>query len=68
MNKGANHWVSRRDFKVGGRKRGSRRELGAFCNSTAEGKIVAVRVSRYHGRPARILPPEQSDFKLGLQV
>jgi hypothetical protein len=27
-NKGANHWVSRRDFQVGWRKRGSRRELG----------------------------------------
>jgi hypothetical protein len=30
MNKGANHWVSRRDFWVGQRKRGSRRELGFF--------------------------------------
>jgi hypothetical protein len=26
MNKGANHWASRRDFWVGWRKRGSRRE------------------------------------------
>jgi hypothetical protein len=27
MNKGASRWVSRRDFWVGQRKRGSRREL-----------------------------------------
>jgi hypothetical protein len=30
MNKEANHWVNRRDFWVGWRKRGSRRELGLF--------------------------------------
>jgi hypothetical protein len=28
MNKGTNHWVNRRDFQVGKRKKGSRRELG----------------------------------------
>jgi hypothetical protein len=30
MNKGANHWASRRDFQVGKGKRGSRREIGLF--------------------------------------
>lgn len=30
MNKGINHWVSRQDFWVGWRERGSRTELGAF--------------------------------------
>ena len=33
MNKGANHWASRRDFRVGWRKRGSRRQLGLFLDS-----------------------------------
>ena len=28
--KGANHWASRWDFRVGWRKRGSRTELGVF--------------------------------------
>jgi hypothetical protein len=30
MNKGANHWASRRDFQGAQKKRGSRRELGLF--------------------------------------
>jgi hypothetical protein len=32
MNKGANHWINRRDFRVGQKKRGSRRELGPFLD------------------------------------
>jgi hypothetical protein len=30
MNKGANYWASRWDFRVGEEKRGIRRELGPF--------------------------------------
>ena len=32
VNKGANHWASRQDFRVGSSKRGSGRELGPFWN------------------------------------
>jgi hypothetical protein len=32
MNKGANHWASRQDFRVGWRKKIKRRELEAFWN------------------------------------
>jgi hypothetical protein len=30
MNKGANHWASRRDFQFGWGKRVGRKEIGAF--------------------------------------
>jgi hypothetical protein len=30
MNKGANHWANRQNFRVGRRKRGSRRGVGPF--------------------------------------
>jgi hypothetical protein len=36
MNKGINHWMSRRDFWVGQRKRGSWREIGAFLDGDNE--------------------------------
>jgi hypothetical protein len=39
MNKGANHWDTRRDFKVGGRKRDSRRKLGTFGTRRKRGKM-----------------------------
>jgi hypothetical protein len=44
MNKGTNHWMSRRDFRFGQRKRGSRRELGAFGRD-GRGKAVTAKVS-----------------------
>jgi hypothetical protein len=44
VNKGANHWVSRWVFRVGQRKRGSRRELGAFWMEIVTGQDVATRV------------------------
>jgi hypothetical protein len=36
MNKGANHWASRRDFRVGEGKRGSQRELSSFGRDSME--------------------------------
>ena len=44
MNKGINHWTSRQDFQLGRRKRGSRRELGAFWMEIVTGQDVATRV------------------------
>ena len=46
MNKGISHWASTQDFRVGQRKRGSRRELGAFWTGIARGQDVATSVSR----------------------
>jgi hypothetical protein len=39
VNKWANHWASRRDFWVGEKNRGSRRELGSFVQEKHEDKI-----------------------------
>jgi hypothetical protein len=44
MNKGINHWTSRQDFQLGRRKRGSRRELGAFWMEIVTGQDVATSV------------------------
>jgi hypothetical protein len=45
MNKDTNHWASRWDFRVGQRKRGSRREIGTFWKGTVRGQDVATSVS-----------------------
>jgi hypothetical protein len=54
MNKEINHWASRRDFRVGRKKRGSRRKLEAGGSRMAKGQDVAVSVSRFHVGPAKI--------------
>ena len=54
MNKAANHWLSRHDFRVRQRKKGSRGELGPFWDGTAKGWDIATRVSWYHGGSAKI--------------
>jgi hypothetical protein len=42
MNKENNHWVSRWDFQVGGRKRRGRQETRAFGTWTVGGQDVAI--------------------------
>ena len=39
MNKGTNHWASRRDFQVGEGKRVGKREIGAFGPGEGEAKL-----------------------------
>ena len=51
MNKGANHWASRRDFQVGWRKRESRRELGLL-----DGDSVRT-ICRYEYLPVSMADP-----------
>jgi hypothetical protein len=72
MNKGANHWVSRRDFWVGEGKRGSRRELGPFWMEITWGQDVAMSVSWFQWQIHQDLSPEDLDLirlmRLGLQL
>ena len=47
MNKGANHWASRRDFQVGWRKRGHRKEALLDGDSVrTKGSYKCLRVSK----------------------
>ena len=43
INKGINHWASRRVFRVGWRKRGRREELGAFWMEIVREQDVAPK-------------------------
>jgi hypothetical protein len=47
MTEGTNHWVSRRDFWVAQRKRGSRRELGPFLDEDSLRTNIATSVSQF---------------------
>ena len=40
VSKETNHWTSRRDFQVGGRKRRGRRETGTFGKGQGEDKTI----------------------------
>jgi hypothetical protein len=62
MNRGTNHWMSRRDFWVGQFPRGSRRELGAFWTGLVRGQDVATSVSRLIWRIHQDSPPEDLDL------
>ena len=62
MNKGANHWASRRDFRIGQRKRGSRRELGAFWIGIERGQDLGPSISELIWQIMADLLPEDSDL------
>ena len=68
MNKGANHSVSGRDFWVGQKKRGSRRELGPFGTEAAEGQDVAASVSQVPWWILKDSPLEESDFNKAYKI
>jgi hypothetical protein len=53
MNKGIYHWASRRDFQVGWRKRGSRRELGPFGWDNVRTRCLLVSVADPSGFATR---------------
>jgi hypothetical protein len=55
-------WMSRWNFQVGWRKRGSRREIGAFWMEKVKGQVVATSVSHFQWRIFQDSPSEDLDL------